>query len=138
MLEVKEQTTLIGSLQKWTDKEEIEDYNCENCMKKVRSITKRTYLYELPEIVILNLQRIIFDTKRGEKIKVHSRLEFPMELDLKEFTKNDEIEETNYRLKGVVIHTGTSEGGHYYSLSHNANMESIGSFLSAIRQSYLH
>ena len=21
-----------------------------------------------------------------------------------------------YRLKGVVIHTGTSEGGHYYSL----------------------
>jgi ubiquitin C-terminal hydrolase len=23
---------------------------------------------------------------------------------------------TNYRLKGVVVHTGTSEGGHYYSL----------------------
>lgn len=23
---------------------------------------------------------------------------------------------TQYRLKGVVIHTGTSEGGHYYSL----------------------
>ena len=26
------------------------------------------------------------------------------------------MKETNYRLKGVVIHTGTSEGGHYYSL----------------------
>ncbi len=24
--------------------------------------------------------------------------------------------QTRYRLKGVVVHTGTSEGGHYYSL----------------------
>lgn len=27
-----------------------------------------------------------------------------------------ELTNTNYRLKGVVVHTGTSEGGHYFSI----------------------
>jgi ubiquitin C-terminal hydrolase len=31
--------------------------------------------------------------------------------------------QTKYRLKGVVIHTGTSVGGHYYSLIRNNNAE---------------
>jgi len=31
----------------------------------------------LPQIVILNLQRIIYDPYKNEKIKVHSKLTFP-------------------------------------------------------------
>ena len=88
MLEVKEQGSLADSLKKMTAKEEIEDYTCENCQKKVKSITKRTYFYELPEIIILNLQRIIFDPTKGDKIKVHTSLPFPMELDLQDYIKN--------------------------------------------------
>jgi ubiquitin C-terminal hydrolase len=53
---------------------------------------------------------------KGDKIKVHTSLPFPQELDLQDYIKNDEVLETKYNLKGVVIHTGTSEGGHYYSL----------------------
>lgn len=39
--------------------------------------------------------------------------------------KHENIEkmETKYRLKGVVIHTGTSEGGHYYSLIRDNNSD---------------
>ena len=88
MLEVKEQPSLASSLKKFSDKEEIEDYTCENCKKKVKTITKRTYFHELPEIVILNLQRTIFDPKRGDKIKVHSKLTFPIDLDFKDYLKN--------------------------------------------------
>lgn len=37
--------------------------------------------------------------------------------------KNNDLDKMNtkYRLKGVVIHTGTSEGGHYYSIIHTEN-----------------
>ena len=88
MLEVREQPSLDSSLKRFNDKEEIEGYNCENCKKKVRSITKRTYFHELPEVMILNLQRIIFDPKKGDKIKVHSQLKFPLELDFQDYIKN--------------------------------------------------
>lgn len=61
-------------------------------------------------MVILNLQRIIFDPKKGDKIKVHSGMNFPLEIDFAEYMKHPELESMNtrYRLKGVVIHTGTS------------------------------
>ena len=38
--------------------------------------------------MILNLQRIIFDPKKGDKIKVHSQLKFPLELDFQDYIKN--------------------------------------------------
>lgn len=69
---------------------------------------------------MLNLQRIIFDPKVNEKVKVHTRMTFPDNINFQEYIKNNnptsKNEITNYRLKGVVIHTGTSEGGHYYSI----------------------
>ena len=44
-----------------------------------------------------------------------------MLLDLQDYLKNNDITNAQYRLKGVVIHTGTSEGGHYYSLIRDNN-----------------
>ena len=46
--------------------------------------------------------------------KINTRLEFPHELDLKEYTVDD-ITNTNYKLSGVVVHYGTAEYGHYFS-----------------------
>lgn len=118
MLEVKEQDSLAQSLKKFNQIQQIEGYTCDNCQKKVKKISKKTYLHELPEVVILNLQRIIYDQKKGDKIKVHSALTFPLEINFEQFMKHSNLAnmKTQYRLKGVVIHTGTSEGGHYYSL----------------------
>lgn len=67
-------------------------------------------------MLILNLQRITYDQSKGEKAKVHSQLTFPHSIDFADYIKNDSPVDSAYRLKGVVIHTGTSEGGHYYSL----------------------
>lgn len=49
-------------------------------------------IYETPEVLIINLQRIIFDMTKFDKTKVHSRLEFPMDLDLREFTLNQDVD----------------------------------------------
>ena len=115
MVEVKNHDSLGDSLKKFNEKEHIEGYFCEKCNKKCK-IGKRTYLSDLPEVVVLNLQRIIFDPTKGEKVKVHTRLTFPHLLNFQEYMKDSKGNSYDYRLKGVVIHTGTSEGGHYYSI----------------------
>lgn len=91
MLEVKGHDSLAGSLCKFIEKEEIEGYTCEKCHKKGSKTSKRTYFHELPEILILNLQRIVFDPKKGDKIKVHTRLTFPTDIDFTEYIKNSDI-----------------------------------------------
>ena len=48
-------------------------------------------------------------------MKVHTKMTFPHELSFADYMKNP-LPNSDYRLKGVVIHTGTSEGGHYYSI----------------------
>lgn len=117
MIEVKNHDTLVDSLRKFTEQEAIADYFCEKCNKKMAKIYKRTYLNALPQIVILNLQRIVYDQQKGDKVKVHTQLSFPQDISFADFIKNDgPTAPTDYKLKGVVIHTGTSEGGHYYSL----------------------
>ncbi|EGR27434.1 hypothetical protein IMG5_196170 [Ichthyophthirius multifiliis] len=117
-VEVKNQKTLNESLNKFIAGETISDYKCEKCEKKV-DVVKKIFLKDLPNVLIVHLQRIIFDIETVQNIKVNSRLEFPEQLDLKSYTndvhecKNNEYFE--YQLAGVVVHTGTAEYGHYYS-----------------------
>jgi len=49
-----------ASMEKFISGEIINDYNCETCQKKV-DITKRCCLSQLPNVLIVHLQRIIFD-----------------------------------------------------------------------------
>jgi ubiquitin C-terminal hydrolase len=48
-------------------------------------------------------------------VKVHTKLQFEQTLDLHSYFSSSS-KPAPYSLKGVVIHSGTSEGGHYYSL----------------------
>lgn len=57
--------------------------------------------------------------------KINTSLEFPHELDLKEYTLNhldsaqndtsDDESFNKYKLKGITVHQGTAELGHYFS-----------------------
>ena len=60
-LEVKGMKSLKESFEKFIQPEEISDYHCNHCNKKVEKITKQTLLKECPQVLIINLQRIIFD-----------------------------------------------------------------------------
>ena len=66
-----------------------------------------------------------FRFKNGTKIKDNSRFELPHEIDLLPFT--EEFKKSNrksqkkmlYSLKGIVVHSGTIHGGHYFSFIKN-------------------
>ena len=130
-LEVANMKTLNDSLNKLILPEKIDDFNCERCGKKV-TITKRTSLCDLPNVLILHLKRFYMNYDIEHTEKNNSKLEFPLDINLKKFCieelmhqtsagyETDEIyykddEYYEYELKGVNVHMGSADGGHYYS-----------------------
>ena len=136
------------SLTKLVEGEQISGYECEGCKKKV-DISKRTLISSTPNVLIVHLQRIIFNFDTFRNDKINSFFEFPYHLDLKPYSfyevmkkenrmkqsKDDEEEEQQeeekkededeqwpeqedcfeYKLVGVVVHSGTANAGHYWS-----------------------
>lgn len=130
-LEVKNMDGIEDSFKKFNSEEIISDYTCDSCKKKV-DVSKRAFIKELPNVLIIHLQKIIFDLEYLANIKISSRYEFGKKIDLKniifkekkneddeeediEIKENDEDEFT-YKLVGVVLHRGNAEYGHYTSL----------------------
>lgn len=94
-------------------------YYCEEYGRKVRA-SKKTVLKKIPRTLILNLKRFEFDYTTMQKKKVNDYCEFPMDLNLYKWTYDaakglDTQKDYNYQLAGVLVHSGTAEGGHYYS-----------------------
>jgi len=135
-LSVKGNTTIYKALDNFIASDTISDVDCEHCAKKV-NVERRTCLSHLPNILVVHLQRLLFnyDTMMNEKI--NSRLEFPKEFSIEPYTiegiearekavnmKNlpkdyflhgNDAAYYEYKLVGVVVHYGTADAGHYYS-----------------------
>eukprot|EP01022_Parablepharisma_sp_SALTPOND_P017473 TRINITY_DN27_c0_g1_i1.p1 TRINITY_DN27_c0_g1~~TRINITY_DN27_c0_g1_i1.p1 ORF type:complete len:1307 (-),score=219.52 TRINITY_DN27_c0_g1_i1:4411-8331(-) len=135
---VKGNKTLFEALNKFISGDTISDFYCENCAKKV-DVVKRTCLHQLPNVLIIHLQRLLYnyDTMMNEKI--NSRLEFPKEFSIEPYTvegvearekaganhgkskakstflHGNDAEYYEYKLAGVLVHLGMAEAGHYYS-----------------------
>lgn len=87
-LTVKDIKSVYDSLAKQVEGEVINDYQCDGCNKKV-DVSKRVLIAETPNVLILHLQRIVFnfDTFRNDKLNQH--FEFPTILDLKPYSYYD-------------------------------------------------
>ena len=59
-MEVKEKKSIFESLSKFIEGEVVPEYKCEGCGKKADT-TKRCYISQLPNYLILHLQRIGFN-----------------------------------------------------------------------------
>ena len=135
-VEVRNKRDLVESLQSYVSGELLEadnQWSCEACGCK-RDAVKRACFRgaELPNTLCVHLKRFEFDYETMQRLKIKSRFEFPMELDMTPFTvealerdasRDDDgsapdehpLEPTPYRLVGVVVHSGTAFAGHYYS-----------------------
>ena len=136
-LEVKNIYNLKDSLNKLNVPEIIDDFKCSKCEQKVR-ISKVTSLNKLPNVLVVHLKRFYLNYETCNTEKINSRFEFPKKLNLKHFSteeitktisgnendenKNETLEIYNredeyyeYELKGINVHTGSADGGHYFS-----------------------
>lgn len=130
-LEVKNLNNLNDSLKNLVIPEKIEDFRCDNCKKKV-IIEKRTSLAKLPNVLLIHLKRFFINYDYAQTEKINSKFEFPLDINLDNFcvenfqlqseeNESNEIYQKNkdyykYVLKGIIIHTGNANGGHYISL----------------------
>ncbi|KAM3132963.1 hypothetical protein pb186bvf_014959 [Paramecium bursaria] len=84
---------------------------------------KRCYFKKLPNTFVFTLKRFEFDYNSMLKQKVNDYFEFPPEINMFKWTKDNIIDgihvedqsEYHYKLVGVLVHTGHAESGHYYS-----------------------
>ena len=130
-LEIKNFNNLYDSLKKFTQPEKIEEFYCETCKAKV-TISKRTSLAKLPNVLFVHLKRFYMNYETEATEKINSKFEFPNTINLKNFCaeeitkikdkeqESDEIypkqeEYYEYELKGINVHLGGAEGGHYIS-----------------------
>lgn len=131
-LEVKNKKSLLDSLESLVKGETLEGdnaYQCDLCNAKVTA-QRRLGLRHLPNILIVALRRFDYNLDTMRRMKLNNYYEFPWEIDLEPYTieglhKQDSdlphshpgfpADYYQFRLRGVVIHTGSAEGGHYYS-----------------------
>ena len=119
-LNVKHFQNFDESIKSFFHTEIISGYKCENC-NQVSDVEKKICLHSLPNILIVHLQRIIFNLEKGLNEKVHSRFKFPKILKINQYINQENLkikedEESEYKLVGVVIHVGCAIGGHFYSI----------------------
>jgi uncharacterized UBP type Zn finger protein len=74
---VKDIKSLHESLQKLIEGEVINDYDCDNCKKKV-DISRRQLLSSAPNVLIVHLQRMCFNFETFRNDKINSFFEFPL------------------------------------------------------------
>jgi len=140
-LTVKNKRSIKDGLERLVESEILDGdnaYYCEQCKMKVKTV-KRASIKKLPPYLFLTLSRFEYNFDLNVHIKVNDYCEFPFELDMNPYTqqhlnqtekpsKNDSLgseyysnskptnENAKYTLKGVVIHMGTADSGHYYSI----------------------
>lgn len=140
--QVTDMKNLYESLDEVTVKDMLEGdnmYTCSKCQKKVRA-EKRACFKRLPRILCFNTMRYTFNMVTMMKEKVNTHFSFPLCLDMTQYMEktlmgpdklkvdddederlqmlemeDDEEEGYDYELTGVTVHTGTADGGHYYS-----------------------
>ena len=117
-LQVSGKSCLSDSLTAFIKGEVMSGVNCDQC-RSPQATEKLPGLLTLPNVLLFNLHRFDFSYESGARRKINDYFEFPYELNMRKFAlQNSDLAENyyTYKLRGVVIHSGTAESGHYYSL----------------------
>jgi len=134
-LEVKNKHKLSESLELFVQGDMLDGdnkYFCDSCQTRVAAL-KRCCIKSLPNTLIIHLKRFDFDLELLRRSKVNQYCEFGHSLNLESYTaeglERREKSENNgelpppvhplsyydYELTGILVHSGTTESGHYYS-----------------------
>ena len=140
-LTVKGKASIEESLELFVEGDVLDGdnkYHCGKCDKKVAAL-RRICIDSLPNTLIVHMKRFEFDLELMRRIKVNDYCKFPFHLNLEPFTKEGLARKENpqqaansdsehfkrppnyyqYELVGILVHSGTADGGHYYSFISN-------------------
>ena len=118
--------SLINCIKNFIQKEELtigEQWKCPQC-KKVSNSSKQISYWNLPKILTIHLKRFIIHNQNTIQ-KNNNPVEIPLNnLDFNEYINNYNYENTEsklYECIGIICHSGSYIGGHYFSFCKNNN-----------------
>lgn len=101
--------------------EMLDDTNqlyCDFCQKKSDTL-KGVKIRKFPDVLTISLNRFTFDYEKLDRVKLNSKFEFGLELNIAPYIdgieEDDESDNLNYELHTVLIHRGSAHGGHYHT-----------------------
>ena len=100
--------SLENSLREFMAVEVLEGDNAYDAGEKYgkQRAKKGTRFKSLPPVISFQLKRFSFDYEKLDNVKLHDRFEFPTDLVL---------ENTEYALHTVLVHSGDVNSGHYFA-----------------------
>jgi hypothetical protein len=115
-LQVKGCANVMESLRKLTSAEQLTGDNTYDAGELGRiPVTMDIKIMKLPPVLQLHLKRFEYDLTRYSLVKIDTEFHFDQVLDMREFLDREHTEtHTKYQLFGVLVHSGTAFGGHYY------------------------
>ena len=109
--------TLYGCLDKFFDLEMLDgDYPCSKCQNK-KDMGIQRYILTKPKTLIICLKRFNFDPQTMALRKDNQLVVYPEVLDIRKYNPiaDQDPENTQYLLTGIINHSGAINFGHYYS-----------------------
>jgi len=106
---------LLDCLEEFVSEKQIDNFSCSGCGNKC-SCTSKSQMVIPPKTLCIHIKRFSNHlTKRSNLIT------FPTSLSIQKIVSNHEKFNTNYKLKSVINHAGTSLNfGHYYTYAHSS------------------
>lgn len=95
--------------------QEIVQINCEKCKLHNVNTNKVVRIWRPPKVLMIHLKR--FDHHNR---KITSKIDVPATMDLNDYTITNTAP-TNYELKAIACHAGSTTYGHYFALVKNPN-----------------
>eukprot|EP01113_Clastostelium_recurvatum_P032973 TRINITY_DN4306_c0_g1_i6.p1 TRINITY_DN4306_c0_g1~~TRINITY_DN4306_c0_g1_i6.p1 ORF type:complete len:1027 (-),score=234.69 TRINITY_DN4306_c0_g1_i6:35-3115(-) len=93
-------------------------YSCSTCGSK-QDAQKGLRLVDLPPLLTLQLKRFDYDPATWRRVKLNTRMTFPMELGMAPYLATHTEGAHMYDLLSVLIHSGGAMGGHYFAYVHD-------------------
>lgn len=109
-------TSLQDCLRSYTQKITLDcdnSWKCDKCKKLVQP-EKKILFWKTSPVLILLLKRYTHTYKKN------NFLEFPLQLDISEYSLDYNGSGTSYQLSGISIQSGSLGGGHYYAMCQNS------------------
>lgn len=90
-------------------------------LSQLQLTRNRACLKDIPDNLIFHLKRFDFDVMTGMRSKINDRFEFPQIIDMSSYhvdhlkDPKQPVPADMFELVGILVHSGTTESGHYYS-----------------------
>lgn len=94
---------------------------CQYCgdIKEVMHVSKNTSFATEPPMLIVQLKRFMTEWQNGQVVRKKNNNAVCLEKDIFTFNCNNKL--VSYRLTGIILHSGSLNGGHYTALVRKNN-----------------